>query len=92
LFNILIRVINHLSHSEYLSENSIEFNQFELLQEVFSFYYELEEENIFNTDVGEMINNALENREEIISYLGAFLDFNDQNHYDALEKWNQHIV
>lgn len=92
LFNILIRIINHLTNSEYLFENNMEFNQFELLQEVFSFYYELEEENVFSTNVGEIINYALESREEMVEYLSAFLDFNDDNHFDALEKWNQHIV
>jgi len=91
LFNILINVSHHLTNSDYLEENKITFNQFQLLQDVFTFYNELESEKVFNSDVGSIIETTLNDRKNIIDYLTSFLEFNDDEHFDALEKWNLHI-
>ena len=62
-----------------------------MLQDVFTFYNELESEKVFNSDVGSIIETTLNDRKNIIDYLTSFLEFNDDEHFDALEKWNLHI-
>jgi hypothetical protein len=90
--NVILNVTHHLNQSPYLTEKNITINPKKISKDVFDFYENLEVEKVFETNFSETLDAAVHFREQVIEYLGQLIESELEDYFDALEKWNEHII
>lgn len=92
IFNVILNITFHLNNSPYLLEKNIIIDSKKMSKDVFDFYKDLETNGVFNTKFSETLDAAANVKDQIVQHLGMLIESEVEDYFDAMEKWNEHII
>jgi len=92
LFNVMMNIGYHVNEGIYAEHENINIDTKELTKRMLELYKNLEESKVFKTNLNEALDAAAGVKDEIVQYLGDLIEFKTTEYFNAMDKWNEHII
>jgi hypothetical protein len=92
LLTSILNITNHLEQSPYFKQKGIVLNGGNLFSTVVEVYKDLESNNIFGTNVSEIIDTKKDLSKPIVNYIYSLIQFDLEEYTNAMDIWNKHIT
>ena len=92
LFNVMLNIGYHINEGFYAEDENINIDTKELFKRVIDLYKDFEGNKVFETNLTEALDSAFMVKDQIVEYLGDLIEFKTTEYFNAMDKWNEHII
>lgn len=92
LFNVILNINNHINEGFYEEDENVKIDTKTLFKKVVDLYKDLEQDKVFETNFTAALEASAAVKDKIVEYLGELIAFRTTEYFNAMDKWNEHVI